>query len=112
LIDHPWPGNIRELSHVVESAARAATGERVRLVDLEAVGFTAGSPATTAPAVSVPAPRTGLVSEHPSGSTERPGASLIVARPRGDGSDGAFSDDVEGERQRSEPRTVRRRRRR
>jgi DNA-binding NtrC family response regulator len=113
LIDHPWPGNVRELSHVVESAARAATGERVRVADLEAVGFTAGSPAVTAPASSAPASRVGPGSDCPSSSPERPAASLIVARPRGDGSDGALSDDDEGgEEQRSEPRIVRRRRRR
>jgi hypothetical protein len=107
LVDHPWPGNVRELSHVVESAARAATGERVRVADLEAVGFTA--PVATPQAFSASASRTEPLSERPSASPVRPAASLIVARPRGDGSDGALSDDdAEGEARRS----VRRRRRR
>lgn len=34
LLDHPWPGNIRELEHVVERAVLMARGEAVALVDL------------------------------------------------------------------------------
>lgn len=114
LVDYPWPGNVRELNHVVESAARAAAGERVRVVDLEAIGFPpAPTGATAAPAGPAPGRRSEPVSGRPSVSAERPAASLIVARPRGDGSDGALSDDdTEGGEQRSGPRAVRRRRRR
>ena len=34
LLEHPWPGNIRELDHVVERAVLLAQGEQVRAVDL------------------------------------------------------------------------------
>jgi DNA-binding NtrC family response regulator len=34
LLDHPWPGNIRELDHAVERAVLLAQGELVRGVDL------------------------------------------------------------------------------
>jgi len=40
LLAHPWPGNIRELDHVVERAVLLATGEQVRAADL---GLRAGS---------------------------------------------------------------------
>jgi DNA-binding NtrC family response regulator len=39
LVDYAWPGNLRELSDVVERAAHSARGERVRATDLEAVRF-------------------------------------------------------------------------
>jgi DNA-binding NtrC family response regulator len=39
LVDHEWPGNLAELDHIVSRAARSATGDRVRVVDLEAAGF-------------------------------------------------------------------------
>jgi DNA-binding NtrC family response regulator len=34
LLEHPWPGNIRELGHAVERAVLLATGETVRSADL------------------------------------------------------------------------------
>ena len=34
LLDHPWPGNIRELDHAVERAVLLAQGELVRFGDL------------------------------------------------------------------------------
>jgi DNA-binding NtrC family response regulator len=34
LLDHPWPGNIRELDHAVERAVLLAQGELVRAADL------------------------------------------------------------------------------
>jgi DNA-binding NtrC family response regulator len=34
LLEHPWPGNIRELDHVVERAVLLAQGEQVRSLDL------------------------------------------------------------------------------
>jgi DNA-binding NtrC family response regulator len=113
LVDHPWPGNVRELAHVVDSAARAATGERVRVADLEAVGFTSESTLAAAAAFAAPAARAERDAARPSASAARPAASLIVARPRGDGSDGALADeDTEPGEPRSEPRAARRRRRR
>jgi hypothetical protein len=41
LVDHEWPGNLAELDAVVSRAARLATGDRVRVADLEAAGFSA-----------------------------------------------------------------------
>jgi DNA-binding NtrC family response regulator len=35
LKNHPWPGNIRELNHVVERAALMASGDRIDAKDLE-----------------------------------------------------------------------------
>jgi DNA-binding NtrC family response regulator len=103
LVDHPWPGNVRELNHVVERAAHAATGERVRVVDLEATGFSAASPALLN-ADSLP-------SRLP-GSPPRASTSQVVARSRGEGSDGApVEADGDGE-PRPESRNIRRRRRR
>ncbi|HLH56828.1 MAG TPA: sigma 54-interacting transcriptional regulator, partial [Verrucomicrobiae bacterium] len=34
LVQHAWPGNIRELSHVVERAVLMAQGELIRVADL------------------------------------------------------------------------------
>ena len=34
LLEHPWPGNIRELDHVIERAVLLAQGDQVRAVDL------------------------------------------------------------------------------
>jgi hypothetical protein len=39
LVDYAWPGNEAELRSVVERAAHAATGERVSVADLRAIGF-------------------------------------------------------------------------
>jgi two-component system response regulator AtoC len=36
LVDHPWPGNIRELRYVVERAAMMCEGEEIDLADLPA----------------------------------------------------------------------------
>ncbi|MGH7622639.1 MAG: helix-turn-helix domain-containing protein, partial [Gemmatimonadaceae bacterium] len=43
LLEHPWPGNIRELDHVIERAVLLAQGEQVRAVDLALRPGTAGS---------------------------------------------------------------------
>lgn len=48
LVDHEWPGNMRELEDVVERAARAARGERVCVADLEASGFSGARSASAA----------------------------------------------------------------
>jgi DNA-binding NtrC family response regulator len=34
LLDHPWPGNIRELGHVIERAVLLSQGDAIRLGDL------------------------------------------------------------------------------
>ena len=34
LLNHPWPGNIRELNHAVERAVLMAPGDRIRANDL------------------------------------------------------------------------------
>ena len=34
LLDHPWPGNIRELDHAVERGVLMAQGEKIRLGEL------------------------------------------------------------------------------
>jgi hypothetical protein len=110
LIDHRWPGNLRELQSVVERAARAATGERVRLADLEATGFVpAAEPA--AGAASEASPST-------SSRSRRPNASLVVARAQAERA-GARREDAEldaeepaGGEPNASARGVRRRRRR
>jgi DNA-binding NtrC family response regulator len=107
LVDHTWPGNARELLSVVERVAHTASGERVRLSDLEAAGFVqpALAPATT---------REGLRAERSAPVYPPPAPvpleSLVVARPRREAArEGPGDDDAD---LRSEPRTVRRRRRR
>ena len=40
LLEHGWPGNIRELSHAIERAVLLAQGEQIRSIDL---GLRAGS---------------------------------------------------------------------
>jgi len=52
LVDHLWPGNVRELCDVVERAAKVAVGERVRVTDLERVGFVGASDSASAPSLS------------------------------------------------------------
>src|SRR5262249_37603510 len=44
LLEHPWPGNIRELDHAVERAGLLAQGENVRAHDLALRGAGAGAP--------------------------------------------------------------------
>ncbi len=44
LLDHPWPGNIRELKHAVERAVLLAADEQVRAHDLGLVSPTEGRP--------------------------------------------------------------------
>jgi DNA-binding NtrC family response regulator len=44
LLEHPWPGNIRELDHAVERAVLLATGDTIRAGDL---GLRQVQPATT-----------------------------------------------------------------
>jgi len=42
LLDHPWPGNIRELKHAVERSVLLAQGDRIRVQDLGLVTPTEG----------------------------------------------------------------------
>ena len=42
MLEHPWPGNIRELGHAVERAVLLAQGDQVRVSDL---GLRPGGPA-------------------------------------------------------------------
>ena len=44
LLDHPWPGNIRELDHAIERAVLLAQGEQVRGVDLGLRASTSAAP--------------------------------------------------------------------
>jgi DNA-binding NtrC family response regulator len=44
LLEHGWPGNIRELDHAVERAVLLAQGEQVRMHDLALRGATATAP--------------------------------------------------------------------
>jgi DNA-binding NtrC family response regulator len=44
LLDHPWPGNIRELDHAVERAVLMAQGELVRMSDLGLGAAAPGAP--------------------------------------------------------------------
>ena len=44
LLDHPWPGNIRELDHAIERAVLLAQGEQVRAVDLGLRASTSAAP--------------------------------------------------------------------
>jgi DNA-binding NtrC family response regulator len=48
LVDHSWPGNIRELRYVVERAAMMCDGEEIGLADLPAEFAAAAAPAQTA----------------------------------------------------------------
>jgi DNA-binding NtrC family response regulator len=45
LLDHPWPGNIRELDHAIERAVLLAQGELVRAGDLALRGGAPGAAA-------------------------------------------------------------------
>jgi DNA-binding NtrC family response regulator len=44
LLEHAWPGNIRELDHAIERAVLLAQGEQVRAADLALRGTTATAP--------------------------------------------------------------------
>ena len=44
LLDHPWPGNIRELDHAVERAVLLAQGDVVRALDLGLRATTSAAP--------------------------------------------------------------------
>jgi DNA-binding NtrC family response regulator len=105
LVDHTWPGNARELLSVVERVAHTASGERVRLSDLETAGFLPAAPAPGATREGLRAERSASVFPAPA-----PVNSLVVARPRREAAQEGPGDDAADLR--SEPRTVRRRRRR
>jgi DNA-binding NtrC family response regulator len=128
LLDHPWPGNGRQLADIVERAARAAVGARVRIEDLAATGFSAasaGSPARTpsaelgasaAPAIDFRANPTADPSDSARASrlgSEAPriNASLVVPR-RGRDAASAEKDADAASPLPPEPRSARRRRRR
>ena len=38
LLQHPWPGNIRELEHMIEHGVLVAPGDEIRLTDLPPLG--------------------------------------------------------------------------
>jgi len=78
LVDHDWPGNMRELEDVVERAARAARGERVRVADLEAIGF---SGARVAPPAALSVAPMSHVSSAPPAPGSLP-ASAVIERAR------------------------------
>jgi DNA-binding NtrC family response regulator len=44
LLDHPWPGNIRELDHAVERAVLMAQGDQIRPADLGLRGTSSAAP--------------------------------------------------------------------
>jgi DNA-binding NtrC family response regulator len=44
LLDHPWPGNIRELDHAIERAVLLAQGEQVRATDFALRGSPSAAP--------------------------------------------------------------------
>jgi len=44
LLEHRWPGNIRELDHAVERAVLMARGDRIRVPDLALRAMTEGTP--------------------------------------------------------------------
>lgn len=43
LLNHPWPGNIRELNHAVERAVLMASGDRIKAADLGLQSSAAGA---------------------------------------------------------------------
>jgi DNA-binding NtrC family response regulator len=128
LVDHPWPGNGRELADVVERAARAAKGARVRVADLATAGFvpaSAGSPAS-APSSDLRASAAPSFDFRANPTTDPPGssrasriaaeelrvnASLVVPRQRSDAAPAEKDADTASPRP-PEPRSARRRRRR
>ena len=78
LVDHEWPGNMRELEDVVERAARVARGERVCVADLESIGFSGAGAASPAGPSAAPM-------SHVSSAPPAPGslpASAVVERAR------------------------------
>lgn len=74
LVDHDWPGNMAELSLVIERAARVATGERVRVGDLEATGFVAAVAPSEATFRSMPPPVSGVARSGVAPRPRSPGA--------------------------------------
>jgi transcriptional regulator of acetoin/glycerol metabolism len=57
LLDHPWPGNIRQLRHVLRSAAALADGQpitRAHLPSLVGLSAPQARPALAAPAATAP----------------------------------------------------------
>jgi DNA-binding NtrC family response regulator len=44
LLEHSWPGNIRELDHAVERAVLLAPGDHVRAADLALRGTASAAP--------------------------------------------------------------------
>jgi len=81
MMAYPWPGNVREMQHVVERAVILARGEVLDAADFELQGPRPSVPATSRPAPSGPA---GDADER-----RRIEAALRAARGRISGVDGA-----------------------
>jgi DNA-binding NtrC family response regulator len=113
LVDYAWPGNLRELADVVERAAHAARGERVRAADLEAVRFNTVSLVGPEPRVSSPPPTTSSTSSIPVSGVRR-GRRPSASAPGGETSDAPSASPTAADDERADDGRplVRRRRRR
>jgi two-component system, NtrC family, response regulator AtoC len=56
LLEHPWPGNIRELENVIERAVLFCDGDALRPADLPSELHRTPEPPLAAPATKAPAP--------------------------------------------------------
>ncbi|GAO05378.1 sigma-54 dependent transcriptional regulator [Anaeromyxobacter sp. PSR-1] len=74
LVEQDWPGNVRELRNAVEGACVLATGEVVKLEDLELAGRPAGEVA--APRRRAPGPRRAAGAP---AAAATPGAAMALA---------------------------------
>ncbi len=63
LLNHPWPGNIRELENVIERAVLFCDGEQLRPADLPNELHRTPEPPSAAPATRQPAPASPAASD-------------------------------------------------
>jgi two-component system response regulator AtoC len=63
LLDHPWPGNIRELENVIERAVLFCDGEQLRPRDLPSELHRTPEPPLAAPTAKQPAPQSPTASD-------------------------------------------------